>query len=70
MLFGQIISYSFALILYTYFYKANILSIAIRIMMFFSIMAATYLQKTETYLKQKRYLYVSIDFFIQNKRNS
>lgn len=54
MLFGQIISYSFALILYTYFYKANILSIAIRIMMFFSIMAATYLQKTETYLKQKR----------------
>lgn len=70
MLFGQIISYCFALILYTYFYKANILSIAIRIMMFFSIMAATYLQKTETYLKQKRYLYVSIDFFIQNKRNS
>ena len=54
MLFGQIISYSFALILYTYFYNANILSIAISIMMFFSIVAATYLQKTETFLKQKR----------------
>ena len=55
MLFGQIISYSFALILYTYFYNANILSIAISIMMFFSIVAATYLQKTETFLKQKRW---------------
>ena len=54
MIFGQIISYSFALILYTYFYNANILSIAINIMMFFSILAATYLQKTETYLKQKK----------------
>lgn len=54
MIFGQIISYSFALILYTYFYNANILSIAISIMMFFSILAATYLQKTEAYLKQKK----------------
>jgi len=40
MLFGQVISYSFALFLYTYFYNANILSIAICIMMFFSIIAA------------------------------
>lgn len=54
MLFGQIISYSFALILYTYIYSANILSIAIGVMMFFSIVAATYLQKTETYLRLKR----------------
>lgn len=54
MLFGQIISYSFALILYTYFYNANILSIAISIMMSFSIVAAIYLQKTDTYLKAKR----------------
>ena len=51
MLFGQIISYGFALILYTHFYNANILSIAISIMMFFSIAAAIYLQKTENYLK-------------------
>lgn len=54
MLFGQVISYSFALFLYTYFYNANILSIAICIMMLFSIMAAIYLQKVETYLKFKR----------------
>lgn len=54
MLFGQIISYSFALILYMYFYNANILSLAISVMMFFSIVAAFYLQKTERYLKLKR----------------
>lgn len=54
MLFGQTISYVFALILYLYFYKASILSIAISVMMFFSIVAAFYLQKTETYLKLKK----------------
>ena len=54
MLFGQTISYAFALILYEYFYKASILSIAISIMMFFSMIAAFYLQKTETYLKLKK----------------
>ena len=52
MLFGQIISYGLALIIYSY--NANILSIAISVMMFFLILAAIYLQKTETYLKQKR----------------
>ena len=54
MLFGQIISYGFALILYTYFYNANILSIAICIMMFFSIISCIYLQQTERFLKEKR----------------
>lgn len=51
ILFGQTISYSLALILYTYFYNANILSIAICIMMLFSIAEAFYLQRTEKYLK-------------------
>lgn len=53
MLFGQIISYSFAFILYSCFYNVNILSIAISIMMFFSIIAAIYLQKVVSYLEFK-----------------
>lgn len=54
MIFGQIISYDFALILYTYFYNANILSIAVCIMMFFSIVSCFYLQQTEKLLKIER----------------
>jgi len=51
MLIGQTISYAFALIAYTYFYSVYTLSIVISIMMFFSILEAFYLQKTENYLK-------------------
>ena len=50
MLIGQSISYSFALILYQYFYSANILTIAICIMMFFSTLSGYYLEKTMSVL--------------------
>lgn len=52
MIIGQTISYVFALVLYKYFYSVNILSIAICVMMFFSILEGYYLQKTECYLRQ------------------
>ena len=51
MLIGQVISYSAAYILYTYFYNVNILSIIVSISMFFLIAATYYLQKTENYLE-------------------
>ena len=50
MIIGQIISYGLVYILYNYFYNVNILSIAISILMFFLIISAIYLRKTEQYL--------------------
>ena len=52
MLIGQVISYSVAYVLYTYFYNVNILSIIVSISMFFLIVSAYYLQKTEKYLER------------------
>ncbi len=51
MVIGQIISYSLIYILYNYFYDVNILSISVSILMFFLIISAIYLKKTENYLK-------------------
>ena len=48
---GQIISYSLIYILYNYFYDVNILAISVSILMFFLIMSAVYLKRTEIYLK-------------------
>ncbi len=50
MIIGQIISYGLVYILYNYFYNVNILSIAVSILMFFLIISAIYLRKTEQYL--------------------
>ncbi len=50
MIIGQIISYGLVYILYNYFYNVNILLIAISILMFFLIISAIYLRKTEQYL--------------------
>ena len=50
MFIGQVISYSLVYVLYNYFYNVNILSITISILMFFLIIAAIYLRKTEQYL--------------------
>ncbi len=50
MFIGQVISYSLVYVLYNYFYNINILSITISILMFFLIIAAIYLRKTEQYL--------------------
>lgn len=47
---GQIISYSLVYILYNYLYNINILSISVAILMFFLIISAIYLRKTECYL--------------------
>ena len=54
MLIGQVISYSVAYILYTYFYNVNILSIIVSISMFFLIVSSYYLQKTEKYLERAK----------------
>ena len=54
MLIGQIISYAFTYILYTYFYDANILSISISIMMFFLIIACIYLRKVEKFFEENK----------------
>ena len=54
MLIGQILSYSFSYILYVYFYNVNILSIVVSVLMFFLIISAIYLQKTEKYLVKLR----------------
>lgn len=54
MLIGQVISYSVAYVLYTYFYNVNILSIIVSISMFFLIVSAYYLQKTEKYLESAK----------------
>lgn len=54
MLLGQVISYFFAYIIYTYFYNINVLSIIVSVLMFFLIISAIYLQKTEQYLKKLR----------------
>lgn len=54
MFIGQIISYTLVYVLYNYFYNVNILSITISILMFFLIIAAVYLQKTESYLYDNR----------------
>ena len=50
IIIGQIISYGLVYILYNYFYNVNILLIAISILMFFLIISAIYLRKTEQYL--------------------
>ena len=50
MFVGQVISYSLVFVLYNYFYNVNILSITISILMFFLIITAIYLRKTEQYL--------------------
>lgn len=55
MLVGQTISYLFAYLMYIYFYNVNAISISICIMMFFSIIACIYLQKTELFLFAKRF---------------
>lgn len=52
MLAGQLISYSFVYVLYNYFYQVNILAIVVSILMFFLIIAAIYLRRTEQYLFQ------------------
>ena len=54
MIIGQIISYGLVYILYNYFYNVNILSIAISILMFFLIISAIYLRKTEQYLYKRK----------------
>jgi len=54
MLIGQILSYSFSYILYIYFYNVNILSIVVSVLMFFLIISAIYLQKTENHLAKLR----------------
>lgn len=54
MTIGQVISYSLVYILYNYFYNVNILSISVAILMFFLIIAAIYLRKTEGYLYKVR----------------
>lgn len=54
MTIGQVISYSLVFILYNYFYNVNILSISVAILMFFLIIAAIYLRKTELYLYKVR----------------
>lgn len=54
MTIGQVISYSLVYILYNYFYNVNILSISVSILMFFLIVAAIYLRKTELYLYRVR----------------
>ena len=54
MIIGQIISYGLVYILYNYFYNVNILSIAISILMFFLIISAIYLRKTEQYLYKRQ----------------
>ena len=51
MTIGQIISYSLIYILYNYFYDVNILAISVSILMFFLIISAIYLKRTENYLK-------------------
>jgi len=51
MAIGQIISYSLIYILYNYFYDVNILAISVSILMFFLIISAIYLKRTEKYLK-------------------
>lgn len=53
MTIGQLISYSLVYILYNYFYDINILSISVSILMFFLIISAIYLRKTEKYLNVK-----------------
>lgn len=52
MVIGQIISYALVYILYNYFYDVNILSITVSILMFFLIISAVYLRKTEKYLNK------------------
>ena len=52
MFIGQVISYSLVYVLYNYFYNVNVLSITISILMFFLIIAAIYLRKTEQYLHE------------------
>lgn len=54
MLVGQIISYSFSYILYTYFYNVNILCIVVSILMFFLIISSIYLQKVENKIEKLR----------------
>ena len=54
MTIGQVISYSLVFILYNYFYNVNILSISVAVLMFFLIIAAIYLRKTESYLYKVR----------------
>lgn len=54
MFIGQVISYSLVFILYNYFYNVDILSITISILMFFLIISAVYLRKTEDYLYTNR----------------
>ncbi len=54
MTIGQIISYSLVYILYNYFYDVNILAISVSVLMFFLIISAIYLKKTENYLKNNK----------------
>lgn len=54
MLIGQVLSYSFAYILYTYFYNVNILSVVILVLMLFLIPSTIYLERTEKYLYKLR----------------
>lgn len=54
MTIGQIISYSLIYILYNYFYDVNILAISVSILMFFLIISAIYLKRTENYLRTNK----------------
>lgn len=51
MVIGQIISYILVYVLYNYFYDVDILSISVSVLMFFLIISAVYLNKTERYLE-------------------
>lgn len=53
MFSGQVISYLITYILYTRFYNANIISVAVSILMFFLIISCVYLQKVENYFWNK-----------------
>lgn len=50
MTIGQLISYGLVYVLYNYFYNINILSITVAILMFFLIISAIYLRRTQQYL--------------------
>lgn len=52
MTIGQIISYSLVFVLYNYFYDVNILSISVAILMFFLILSAIYLKRTQYYISE------------------
>lgn len=49
---GQLLSYSLVYVLYNHFYDVNILSISVSVLMFFLIISAIYLRRTDQKLRQ------------------